>query len=210
MAKKATKPHKAGKKETAVLKGAEQLKAAKKGLTGQIAKPSGVLVGLVVSSVASNLMDKIPFLKTSEEDDGKFSVKKIIKPLILVAVGTTTAIVTRKKTGVVMEFVNGLGYGVAGGGLLSGVKAATGKSLVSGLGNAGMGKSVLEASYYKHQANDMAKMLAEKKFTPNLPSSERQIENQPKGTEDKEGAEEMSSPKDWGDSLDAESSATII
>ena len=214
MPKKSTKPHKEAKpKSKAGLKGAEKLKAAKKGLTEQIAKPSGVLGGLVAASIAINLMEKIPFLQTPADDGtGKFSIKKVVKPLILVAVGGTAVALTRKKTGVAMQFVNGLGYGVAGGGLIAGVKAVTGKSLVDGLGNVGAsnGKAVLEANYYKHQAHDMAKMLEENKFNPNLNSADRHIDYQMKGAEERKSAEEMGSPKDWGDTLDADSSATII
>ena len=214
MAKKSTKPHEEAKpKGKAELKGAEKLKAAKKGLTEQIAKPAGVLGGLVAASIAINLMEKIPFLQTPEDDGtGKFSIKKIVKPLILVGIGATAVVFTRKKTGVVMQFANGLGYGVAGGGLIAGVKAVTGKSLVGGLGTVGAsnGKAVLEANYYKHQAHDMAKMLEENKFNPNLNSSERQIEYQVKGTEERKIAEEMGGPNNWGDTLDVESSATII
>lgn len=214
MSKKSTKPHKDAKpKSKAGLKGAEKLKAAKKGLTEQIAKPSGVLGGLVAASIAINLMEKIPFLQTPADDGtGKFSIKKIVKPLILVAVGGTAVALTHKKNGVAMQFANGLGYGVAGGGLIAGVKAVTGKSLVDGLGSVGASnsKAVLEANYYKHQAHDMAKMLEENKFNPNLNSAERHIDYQMKGTEEKKSAEEMGSPKDWGDTLDAESSATII
>ncbi|OFY84132.1 MAG: hypothetical protein A3F72_19835 [Bacteroidetes bacterium RIFCSPLOWO2_12_FULL_35_15] len=214
MAKKSTKPHKEAKpKSKAGLKGAEKLKAAKKGLTEQIAKPSGVLGGLVAASIAINLMEKIPFLQTPEDDGtGKFSIKKIVKPIILVAVGATAVAFTHKKTGIAMQFANGLGYGVAGGGLIAGVKAVTGKSLVDGLGRVDMrnGRAVLEANYYKHQAHDMAKMLEENKFNPNLNSAERHIEYQPKSREEMNGSEEMGGPNNWGDTLDAESSSTII
>lgn len=214
MSKKSTKPHKEAKpKSKAGLKGAEKLKAAKKGLTEQIAKPSGVLGGLVAASIAINLMEKIPFLKTPEDDgSGKFSIKKVVKPLILIAVGGAAVALTHKKTGVAMQFANGLGYGVAGGGLIAGVKAVTGKSLVSGLGTVGASnsKAVLEANYYKHQANDMAKMLEENKFNPNLNSYERPIQYQMKNAEETNRNEEMAGPNNWGDTLDAESSGTII
>ncbi|GEM_PF-4017442 len=193
--KKSTKPHKEGpKKKKAGLKGAEKLKAAKKGLTESIAKPSGVLVGLVLGSVASNLLDKIPFLQAPAEDDGKFSVKKIVKPLILVAVGTATVVLTNKKTGAAMQFVSGLGFGIAGGGVLSGIKAVTGKSLTSGLGEAGANRKVLEATYYKEQLNDMAKQLEEKKFESNLE------ENPANGV----------GRTDWGSTLEAENSGMIM
>ncbi len=200
MKHKSTKPHKSGaKKKKGGLKGAEKLKAAKKGVAEQIAKPSGVLVGLVAASLASNLLDKIPFLAPPAVDDGTFSIKKIVKPIILVAAGTATAIFTHKKTGAAMQFVNGLGYGIAGGGLLSGVKAVTGKSLVSGLG-AVDGKAALEANYYKEQANDMAKMLEEKKFNPELIN----------GSVEDLGKEQEELGKDWGSEINSENSGTVI
>ncbi len=193
MAKKSTKPHKSGKKKKGGLTGAAKLKAATKGAAGQMAKPAGVLAGLVLASVASNLLDKVPFLQAPADDGtGKFNIKKIAKPAILVVIGTATAVLTNKKTGVVMQFANGVGYGIAGGGVLSGVKAVTGKSLVSGLGDAGNGKAVLEANYYKEQANDMAKMLEEKKFIPRLPS----------------GTDGLG--KEWGSTMDAEKSDLIL
>lgn len=202
--KKSTKPHKKGaKKRKAGLKGAAKLKAATKGLTEQIAKPSGVLVGLVVSSVANNLLEKVPFLQglgegeTPAADGEKFNAKKLIKPLILAVVGAGTVALTHKKAGAAMQFANGLGYGIIGGGALSAVKAVTGKSLVSGLGDAGveLEKKALEANYYKHQALDMAKMIAEKQFTPELP-------------ENVEGVKGLS--KDWGSELETEKSGTIL
>lgn len=197
--KKSTKPRKAGsKKKKAGLKGAAKLKAATKGLTESIAKPSGVLVGLVLGSVASNLLDKIPFLAPpaeGTEDDGKFNVKKIVKPLILLVVGAGTVVLTHSKKGAAMQFVNGLGYGVAGGGVLSGIKAVTGKSLTSGLGEAGANRKVLEATYLKEQLNDMAKQLEEHKFESNL--------------EDKANTDSVGRT-DWGTQMIAENSDMVM
>lgn len=199
--KKSTKPRKAGsKRKKAGLKGAAKLKTAKKGLTESIAKPSGVLVGLVLGSVASNLLDKIPFLappaaeEETVEGPGKFSVKKIIKPLILIGIGSATVLLTNKKAGAAMQFATGLGFGIAGGGVLSAVKAVTGKSLTSGLGEVGANRRALEATYLKEQVNDMAKMLEEKKFESNLEDS----------------GEDVGRPEEWGSTMDAENSGMIM
>lgn len=196
--KESTKPRKAGsKKKKAGLKGAAKLKAATKGLTeSSIAKPSGVLVGLVLGSVASNLLDKIPFLAPpaeGTEDDGKFKVKKIVKPLILLAVGAGTVVLTHNKKDAAMQFANGLGFGIAGGGVLSGIKAVTGKSLTSGLGEAGANRKVLEATYYKEQLNDMAKQLEERNFEPNLEENTDDVGR-----------------TDWGTSMIAENSDMVM
>lgn len=194
-AKKSTKPRKSGaKKHKKGLRGAEKLKSAAKGMAEQIAKPAGVLVGLVVASVGSTLLDKVPFLAPAATDDGKLSIKKLAKPLIMVALGGTTVALTYKKTGAAMQFVNGLGYGIAGGGVLSGVKVVTGKSLTEGLGDAGNDKAVLVANYFKSQAEDLAKMLEEKNFTPQLTeNSEQSIE----GTQ-------------WGATQNADESGMVI
>jgi len=211
--KKTTKPHKSGaKKEESQLKGAgaAKLKAATKGAAEKLAKPAGVLGGLVLSSVASNLMDKVPFLAPGDgtETGIKKYVKKYAKPVILLTGGITTIIVTHKKEGAGWDFANGLGWGVAGGGAFSGFKALTGKSLVSGLGNVGDSettkKAVLDANYYKAQAEDLAKVIEENKFMPKLPAgSEEEVNGL--------GEEEVSGlGKDWGSSLLTENSPTIL
>lgn len=193
--KKSTKPHKAGakKRKKGGLKGAAKLKAATKGMAEQIAKPAGVLAGLVLSSVGSKILDKVPFLAPSATDDGKMSIKKFAKPAILLVAGGTIAFLTNKKPGAAMQFANGVGYGIAGGGVLSAVKVVTGKSLVAGLGEPSNEKAALEATYYKEQASDMAKMLEEQKFQPQL--------NAP--------VEEMGKPA-WGATQDVDASGMIV
>ena len=193
--KKSTKPHKKGsKKKKGSLKGTAALKASKKGVIDSLAKPSGVLVGFVLGSVASNLLEKVPFLATPAEDDGKFSIKKTIKPVILLGVGSATAILTHKKSGAAMQFVSGIGFGLAGAGVVSGVKAVTGKSLVSGLGEPGANAKALEATYYKEQANDLAKQLEEGKFRPNL---------------DEEGTDGVGKTE-WGTTMNADESGMVM
>ncbi len=165
---KAKKHHKKGGKRKGLSGVAAVKQAAKKGMT-EMATPAGVLVGLVAASVASNLLDKVKYLETDPAVT-TFQAKSLLKPLILAGAGTGLILVTHKKSGAMAKLAYGAGFGLVGGGVFVGAKVVLKKSLVSGLGAPEEGKAALEATYYRNQAEDMAKMIEAGKFKPELPA----------------------------------------
>lgn len=170
-----TKPHKtkkskSKKKSKKGLSGAAKM-AAVKGMGAKVAKPAGAILGLVAASGLGWAMDKVPFLVVDPAETGaKATIKKLIKPFALVAIGGTTVFLTHKKTGPAMDFVNGLGWGIAGGGVFSGVKALTGKDVFTGLGrDASAQKASLQVQYFKDKADDMAKLLEKSRYDVEIP-----------------------------------------
>lgn len=169
-----TKPHRAKKrskkKGKKSLSGAEQYQAAKKGLEAEVTKPIGIIVGLVGSSLAGHLLDKVPFLKPDETIEG-FQIKKVIKPATLIIIGGTAVFASHGKKSAGAAFANGLGWGFITGGAASGVKVILKKDVFAGLGaSPDVTKKEIEADYYKAQAEDMAKLLEQNRFTPELPA----------------------------------------
>ncbi|MGQ0829405.1 MAG: hypothetical protein ACT4ON_13535 [Bacteroidota bacterium] len=169
-----TKPHRTKKRSKKKkgkkgLSGAEQYKAAKKGLQAEQTKPIGIVLGLVGSSLAGHLIDKVPFLQPDESVEG-FQIKKVIKPAALVLIGGTSVFATHGKKTPGAAFVNGLGWGFISGGAISGAKVILKKDLFAGLGTSpDASKASLETNYYKAQAQDLAKLLEQNRFSPNLP-----------------------------------------
>lgn len=176
--KTTTKPHKAktpkkGKGKGLKGAGAQKLKAATKGMGNEVARPIGVIVGLVGSSLAGSLLDKVPFLAPKEGEEPS-TIKKLAKPLILAAAGGATVYFTHGKKETGMQFANGLGYGFIGGGVISGTRKFMSKDLTAGLGQSpAQSKAELEAKYYKDSVADMAKLLEANKFDPALPGYEQ-------------------------------------
>ncbi len=196
MATTKAKPHSTQKKGTTGKKGVDGLGKAKLAeakrahAESQLAKPFGVITGLVASAAIGYGIDHIPFLKPDEGATG-FQVKKIVKPLLLTATGVVVAIVTHKneKKSNVVNFVNGVGYGVAAGGVVSGISVATGKPLVTGLGETdgtGSTKKHLEVEYYKAQAKDAQRLLEKNKWNNNLNE-----DRQPERNEEMKGVDGM-------------------
>lgn len=201
----AKKHHKKGAKRKG-LSGVAKVKAASKKGMAEMATPAGVLVGLVAASVASNLMDKVPFLAPDATKEG-FQVKSIIKPLALAAIGAGTAYMTHGKSGGASKFANGVGYGLVGGAVFITGKVVLKKSLVSGLGSADDGTAKLEATYYKERAEDMAKMLEKAKFTPELPAIEGAPVEEHVESPELHGGENVYNPSQ---DLDVESMDTVV
>lgn len=175
--KTTTKPHKAqtpkkGKGKGLKGAGAAKLKAATKGMGNEVARPIGVIVGLVGSSLAGSLLDKVPFLAPKEGEEPSM-IKKLVKPTILALAGGATVYLTHGKKETAMQFVNGVGYGFIGGGVISGTRKFMSKDLTAGLGQSpSESKALIEAKYYKDSVNDMAKLLEANKFDPMLPEAE--------------------------------------
>ncbi len=72
-----------------------------------------------------------------------------------------------------MAFVNGLSWGIAGGGAFSGVKSVLKVDLFKGLGaDPNAQKQALTVDYYKDRAEDMAKLLEKSRHEINLPEVE--------------------------------------
>jgi len=168
-----TRPHKAKSKKGKGLKGAgaEKLKAAKKGMGEEVAKPIGFIVGLAGASFVGNLIDKVPFLVPKEGAE-KTIVQKLAKPIALAAVGGVTVYLTHGKKETAQQFANGAGWGFVAGGTFSGAKAFMKSDPFKGLGQSpSENKAALEAKYYKEQAADMAKLLEQNKFQPELPAA---------------------------------------
>ena len=169
-----TKPHKAKSKKGKGLKGAgaEKLKAAKKGMGEEVAKPIGFIVGLAGASFVGNLIDKVPFLAPKEGEEPGM-LKKLAKPVLLAGVGAVGVYLTHGKKEAGLQFANGVSWGFVGGGAFSGVKVFLKKDPFGGLGKSPVeNKVALEAKYYKDQAAEMAKLLESNKFTPELPKIE--------------------------------------
>lgn len=155
------KPHskKRGKGKGLKGPGAKKAAAVKKGMSGEVAKPIGVIVGLVGSALIGHGLDKIPFLQSKDGSEPGIA-KKLIKPVALLAVGGTGVYLTHGKKGAAMEFANGVSWGIAGGGVVSGAKVFLKKDIFSGLGKSSeLESKAKEAEYYKSQSEDIAKQL---------------------------------------------------
>ncbi len=179
MANKKHKPHTAKKAPPKTnnkgLAGAEKLKAVKRGIAQEAAKPVGAVAGLILSGVGSNLLDKIDAIKPDATVTG-FQVKKLIKPLILLGTGGATIFMTHGKKGAIVEFINGTGWGLTGGAVIVGAKSVMDVSLVQGLAGASTTSHKAEADYYKKQAAEMATLLEQSKFNPPLPEGKKDLE----------------------------------
>jgi hypothetical protein len=97
-------------------------------LKKEAANPGMYFAGLLLSAFAGKAIDKV--LPVAANPEGKFQVKAIIKPLVLAAAGTGVAIVGKKK-----EHLRYLGYGIATGGVVCGVKVILKKDPFGGLGS---------------------------------------------------------------------------
>lgn len=174
MNKPKTKPHKTGKKSKKKGKkkglGAAKMAALKKGMGANVTKPIGVIVGLVAASGAGYLLDKVAILQPDPAKEG-FQVKSLIKPVALLAIGATGVVLTHKKSATAGgAFLNGMSWGFAAGGALSGVKTFLKKDPFAGLGkDSNTSKAQIEANYYKNEAADLAKLLEQNKFKAELP-----------------------------------------
>lgn len=173
-----TKPHKTGKSKSKKKKSKKGLGAAKmaavKGMGAKVAKPIGAILGLVGASAIGWGLDKIPFLAPDEAATG-FQVKKLVKPLVLIAIGGTGVALTHKKSGAGADLANGFSWGVVAGGVFTGVKSFTGKDVFMGLGkDPSAEKANLQVEYFKDKADDMAKILEKSRFQIELPEGQAQ------------------------------------
>lgn len=183
---KRKKRSKKGKKN---LSGLGKLQDAKKGMSAEVTKPIGIIIGLVGSSLVGYAIDKVPFLKPDETAEG-FQVKKVIKPAVLALAGGATVYATHGKKTSGAAFANGLGWGFVTGGAISGSKIILKKDVFGGLGaSPDVKKAAIEADYYKKQAEDMANLLEQNKFNPELPALMEGL-----------GAENVASEIDYGNS----------
>lgn len=130
----------------------------------QAAKPTGVIAGLVASGFIGKGIDK---LVKVEKTEGKFNPMSLIKPGVLLIGGIGTAIATRNQKGGLGQLINGFGYGVAGGGVISVGKAVAPKimpDLFGGLGDSG---KVYDANLFLEtptQKKKLRELLAQNSF----------------------------------------------
>lgn len=121
----------------------------------------GTALGLLTSAAIGYGLDKIPFMQP-KEGDGKMAtvLKKAAKPVLILAIGTTTSVIARKKGS---KFAAAIGDGVIAGGVFSTVKAVVGSKtqIFNGLGAAGDENSAAAANYYKENLDALEKVMKE-------------------------------------------------
>ena len=127
----------------------------------------GNLGGLVLGALITKGIDKVPFLASSPEDGKvKAILKKAVKPVVLIGLGTTVRHFSYK-AGKGATFVKGIGDGLNVIGLFTGAKAIFSKSEMFnglmggiGLGDAGASKDQI-AEYYRENADALKKIAQE-------------------------------------------------
>ncbi len=133
----------------------------------------GNLGGLVLGALITKGIDKVPFLASSPEDGKvKAILKKAVKPVVLIGLGTTVRHFSHK-AGKGATFVKGIGDGLNVIGLFSGAKAIFSKSemftgLLSGIG---LGAAPVNqdqiAEYYRETADALKEIAKENAMSGN-------------------------------------------
>lgn len=169
-------PHKRRKKKSKKgLHGAEETKgksAAKKNTGLELSKPLLVVGGLLAGNLIGKGIDK--FIAVPADATG-FQIKTLVKPLVQAGLGVGIILVAREgtqdkdSTKTIKALARSLGYGVAGSGIISGVKLVK-SDLFEGLGNDEvLGAKPVEAKYYREAKNEIMQMLQDNSFRPALP-----------------------------------------
>jgi hypothetical protein len=186
------KPHKtkkAKKKGKKGLAGAEKMAAVKAGMSGEVTRPIGAVLGLISASALGYGLDMIPGMQV-DETNAAFQPLTLVKPALMLGAGVGLIYATHGDKSAGASFVNGLGWGMGFGGAVSGFKVFVKKDIFAGLGAADdeVSKQIAEhkkaADYYQNKANDLSKMIEKNKFKIELPALEERpnSENAFKGT----------------------------
>lgn len=168
-------PHKRRKKKSKKgLHGTKEVKgkSAVKHNTGlELSKPLIVVGGLLAGNLIGKGIDK--FIAVPADATG-FQIKALVKPLVQAGFGVGIILLAREgsedknsmKT--IKTLARTLGYGVAGAGIISGVKLVK-SDLFEGLGNDEiLGAKPVEAKYYREAKNEIMQMLQDNSFRPAL------------------------------------------
>lgn len=150
---------------------------AKKTGTGlELSKPLLVVGGLLAGNLIGKGIDK--FIAVPADATG-FQIKALVKPLVQAGLGVGVILLAREgtqdkdSTKTIKALARSLGYGVAGAGVISGVKLVK-SDLFSGLGNDDsqvLGAKPIEAKYYREAKNEIMQMLQDNSFKPALPEA---------------------------------------
>jgi hypothetical protein len=169
-------PHKRRKKKKSKkgLHGTETKgKTGAKTNTGlELSKPLLVVGGLLAGNLIGKGIDK--FIAVPADATG-FQIKSLVKPLVQAGLGVGIILLAREGTQDkdsaknIKALARSLGYGVAGAGIISGVKLVK-NDLFNGLGNDEvLGAKPIEAKYYREAKNEIMQMLQDNSFRPALP-----------------------------------------
>ncbi|MFY9310077.1 MAG: hypothetical protein WAQ28_13610 [Bacteroidia bacterium] len=169
-------PHKRRKKKKSKkgLHGTEtKEKTGAKTNTGlELSKPLLVVGGLLAGNLIGKGIDK--FIAVPADATG-FQIKALVKPLVQAGLGVGIILLAREGTQDkdsaknIKALARSLGYGVAGAGIISGVKLVK-NDLFNGLGNDEvLGAKPIEAKYYREAKNEIMQMLQDNSFRPALP-----------------------------------------
>ena len=163
---KGSKTRKHGKKRHSKrgLAGLGVVKAA-----GAVAKdamnPLGILLGYTGGAFVGRMLDKIEAIRPDETKTG-FQAKALIKPLALIAVGTTISVIAGKKAGTGAAFVKNVGFGVTVSGGVALVKGVIKKDLFTGLG----ASAPVDAKYLTETKDLLKKLIEDNSKDLNLPA----------------------------------------
>jgi len=153
MAKKRKRGRKKGLGSTAT-------NGKKADLKQEVPQSFAIIGGLLLGRYGGKLLDKLLPLNPG----GGFQIKAIIKPVLQAGAGLGAVVLGNKLKSPVARFA---GYGLMGSALVSTVKVAFNKDLLSGLGDTET-KSVT-ADYYTENKEDLVNLLQQNSFRAALP-----------------------------------------
>ncbi|MBA3705985.1 MAG: hypothetical protein H0W84_08835 [Bacteroidetes bacterium] len=150
---------------------------AKKNTGLELSKPLLIVGGLLAGNLIGKGIDK--FIAVPADATG-FQIKALVKPLVQAGLGVGIILLAREgtqdkdSTKTIKALARSLGYGVAGAGVISGVKLVK-SDLFDGLGNDDsqvLGAKPIEAKYYREAKNEIMQMLQDNSFRPALPEGD--------------------------------------
>lgn len=162
--KKGAKHHRKGhKRSKRGLSGLGVVKAA-----SHVAKdslnPLAILLGYTGGAFVGRMLDKIEAIQPDATKEG-FQAKSLIKPLALVAVGTTISIIAGKKQGTMPTLIKNVGYGIVVSGGVALVKGVIKKDIFQGLG-----APTVDAKYMDETKDLLKKLIEDNQKNLELPS----------------------------------------